>query len=636
MFDCSRQIHLILLTVLTVSFLGIGWESQLVPTAAGGPAAAVRADEDPHEAFNSYARQQLTLIVDDLEETGDFERATGAIDELLDQVIAYASLDQRDLFRDVAMHHRLIWQLGVGDDDVGLELVQFFRSSPKLAYTLPFLVDTAVQDPADVYGLLNDLRETFGDQPLERFASLTAAICVVHDRPFTRRVNENRVSAPEPAAIFHYFASNEQHMLFGLRDVPAELLLYVVDVTGHIGELEWALRRYRGDQRVGERFFDIDYDYDHWDRDQEKAVTRFGLTLPNVLEYGGVCADQAYFAMNVGKAIGVPTAYVSGRGRDTSHAWVGFLESDGRHAWWNFDVGRYEAYQNVRGVLLNPQSRSRIEDSLLGMLGEGAVATTPRERQQAAALREAAARLRDFGTSDELDFDPPTPELDLLPEPQIESPDIAHQLTLIEAALRTSPADLGAWQLLRDAAEADDLSFAQKREWAGVIYRLCGDRYFDFQVDMLRPMIESTNDLDRQNRLWNQAYERYRRRIDLAAELRLKQGHMWRRNGEHRRAGECYYYVVENYINGGPHAVRALQLAARQLERLGRERDILPMYQEAWSAMETPDPRARRYMRQSNWYRVGTAFVRRLENAGHRAQAAEIRQLLQSRAVVSQ
>ena len=61
-----------------------------------------------------------------------------------------------------------------------------------------------------------------------------------------------------------------------------------------------------------------------------KKVTAAGWSLPNILQHGGVCADQAYFAVTVGKSIGVPTAYTIGLGGEVGHAWVGFLQARGK------------------------------------------------------------------------------------------------------------------------------------------------------------------------------------------------------------------------------------------------------------------------------------------------------------------
>ncbi len=336
-------------------------------------------------------RGQITATLDALEQSGDFEQAQAVLQQQFDHVIASADRKDKQLFRDAAFALRLVRQLKQADETVRVELLKYLQENAALASTLSFLIKPDRDDPGKVYALLNELRKHRADR-LDDYANLVAAICVVHEDPFRRRVNENVGQSPSPLAIFDYFVANEKRMLFGIRDVPAELLIYVVDTTASVAEMTWALSRYAGDPAVGARFFDIEYDLDHFRRGQPKKVTLAGWNLPNILQYGGVCADQAYYAMSVGKSIGVPTAYASGRASTVSHAWVGFLQARGPNAWWNFDMGRYAEYQGVRGNVLDPQIRRRIPDSFISLLAE--LARNSRAyRQAAAAYTDAAMRL---------------------------------------------------------------------------------------------------------------------------------------------------------------------------------------------------------------------------------------------------
>src|SRR5260221_31865 len=80
------------------------------------------------------------------------------------------------------------------------------------------------EDAAGAYGMLERLREKRAEQ-VEKYATLAAAICVVHPRPFERRINENTGKAIDPIELFDYYAKNEGRMFFGIRNVPAELLV---------------------------------------------------------------------------------------------------------------------------------------------------------------------------------------------------------------------------------------------------------------------------------------------------------------------------------------------------------------------------------------------------------------------------
>ncbi|MHC4416437.1 MAG: hypothetical protein ACYS0G_14275 [Planctomycetota bacterium] len=562
--------------------------------------------------------------LDKLQRTGDFETAAKALERQFDRVIAAAPLDDRALFTDAAFAVRLIGQLNEVDDAIRLELLEYLRTHDQLASTLVFLVKPDQEKAAEVYALLDRLRRARGEA-LETYPNLAAALCVVHEEPFKRRFNENTARSADPIAIFDYFVVNERRTLFGVRNVPAELLIYVVDTTASIEEMTWALNRYAGDPVVGARFFDIKYDKKHFRKGAPKKVTVAGWNLPNMLRYGGVCVDQAYFAMTVGKSIGVPTAYASGAGSKVSHAWVGFLQARDGQARWNFDVGRYPAYQGVRGRVLDPQVRQRIPDSDVSLLAE--LSTVPaRDRWAAAAYTEAAVRLRDLaeagaGLNAGLDDGEATGAEAVA----VRKADVESTLALVEQGLRISPGYAPGWMVMRDLAAADRLTLEQKKRWAGVLHRLCGARYPDFYLAILRPMIESIDDVREQDALWNKAFVLFRDRHDLAASVRMSQGRMWERAGEPMRAGACYEDVILRYANAGPFVIPALKRAEKILWSAGRPDKVLELYDRAFRSIRRPGDMGGPFYHQSNWYRVGMMCVNRLEKAGHNLQAASMR-----------
>ena len=51
-------------------------------------------------------------------------------------------------------------------------------------------------------------------------------------------------------------------------------------------------------------------------------------TFQEILDEGGICMDQAYFAVNTAKCNGIPSAYVTGDGNRGPHAWVNLLTTD--------------------------------------------------------------------------------------------------------------------------------------------------------------------------------------------------------------------------------------------------------------------------------------------------------------------
>jgi hypothetical protein len=574
------------------------------------------------------ARQQVAAILDQLEKSGDFAKAHEDLSALFDQAIGYSLAKDVDLIRDIDFALRMVGQLEKAPDSRRVELLKFLRANDNAARALVFLIHPR-QDPKTIYELFDRLREKRGKE-LDKFATLTAAISVVHDRPLKQRVNENTAEAPDPIAIFDYYRQNEARMYFGIRAVPAELLIFVVDTKAQIREMEWALEKYARDDKVGARFFDIKYDYTHVRNGTPKQVTLSGFNLPNIHRLGGICADQAYFAAGVGKAIGVPAVYTWGASGEVAHAWVGFLEATAQRGWWNFDIGRYEAYKGVRGIVFDPQLRENIPDSFVSLLAE-MIGTKPGDRHNAVALADAVVRLMKEGKA----FNPVAPNgvNGTLAKPR--KADLNAQLELLELAVRANPADRNCWLPIAELAKNGKLSLDLKKKWAGVIERLCGQKYPDFALALLAPMVMTVEDPREQNNLWNSAFAMFQNRMDLAAAVRMQQAAMWEKHNDVDKAGQCYEDVIQRYANAGPFVIEALKKAEKALRDSKRSREIPVLYEQTWLKTERPKERAAPYASQSNWFRIGEMFATKLEEAGEAQKADAVREMLGSVAPVA-
>lgn len=593
-----------------------------VMAAGRAPAPATKPAAAPTLA--STTRQQIATVLDELQQSSDYAAAHKSLAALFDQSIAYSLPKDVDVLRDVDFGLRMVSQLETLAPAKRGELLKFLRANENLARTVVFLINPR-QDPRTVYLLLDRLRETRGKQ-LEEFASLTAAICVVQDRPLERAMNENKVKSADPLAIFDYYAQNEPRMFFGIKPVPAELLIYVVDTTAQVDEMNWALANYANDAKVGARFFDIRYDYSHYRRGTEKRITQEGFNLPNIRRYGGVCIDQAYFATSIGKAIGVPTALVYGASAKVAHAWVGFLESGGRSGWWNFDTGRYEEYKGVRGMVFDPQLRQEIPDSFVSLLAE-MIGSKLSDRHNAVALTDAAARLMEI-EGKRGSFEPTAPAVSSGISLKGRKADLAAELELLEMAVKQNPGDRWSWVYIRELAKSGRLSLDQKKKWADALQRLCGNKYPDFALAILAPMIQTVDDVNEQNKLWNAAFAMFQSRADLAAYIRMSQAVMWEKHNDVNNAGRCYEDVIQRYANAGPFVIDALQKAERALRNSNRANLVPVLYEQTWARIARPKESDSPFMTQSNWFRVGVMLVLRLGEAGDARRAEVVRNML--------
>lgn len=557
----------------------------------------------------------------------EFVAARDQVFRLFQQVARRADASDKELWREAAYASRLVRLLDDAEPDERASLMQCFLDNESFGQALAFAC-RGNDDLHGVFELVNRFRRERADS-LATHGNLAAAICLVHDKPLKRRINENAVESPDPLAIYDYFRSNEAGMRFGVRNIPVELLIYVVDVTSSIDELRWAHKQYRQQQNIGALFFTIEYDHDHL-QGKPKKVTQAGFNLLNIARYGGVCADQAYFACSVGKALGVPTAYTVGASGEVSHAWVGFLQSDPRRAWWNFDSGRYEAYQGVRGVVTDPQSGRRVPDSSIALLAEF---VTARELDRYATIGmtdgalwlisgidEAGLVERPGAPIDHAVADAPKGE-----PSKVRSSSKEDALALLEAALRQCPGYAEGWFLLRRLASEGKLNLNDKKKWANVLHRLCGEQYPDFYLAVVGPMIETVDDVEEQNALWNAAFRTFQKRHDLAAEVRMQQAMMWRTHGEARKAGQCCEDIIERYANAGPFVLQALNMASELLIELKQPQRIVALHEKAWSLTKKPKDMAREFFTQSNWYRVGLRYAETLKEAGRSAEAEQVR-----------
>jgi hypothetical protein len=584
-----------------------------------------RADhaQQTDDAFALAIRKQIDATISQVLTDTDFEAAEAALAATFDQVVAYADASETALIREAALALRLIRGIAKGNEIHQVPQLTFLRENPEFARTLGFLLDPRADKPAAVFRMMDRLRVDHAAK-LNDYADLAAAVCVVHDREFVRQINENRGVAPNPVAVFEYYLKNEKEMFFGMKDVPAELLVYVVDTTSSVKEMEWALKRYARHKSVGDVFFEVPYDYDHFLNAEKKKVTVAGWNLPNILKHGGVCADQAYYAMTVAKAIGVPSAYVVGAGGEMSHAWVGYLQSEGRHSMWNFNVGRYEVYQGVAGNITEPQTRRPIRDAYVSLLADF-VSSAQADRHAAAALADAANRLLDI-SKQKAPFPPPPPAGG--PRSPKRAPQTADVLALVEAAVRSAPAYAPAWHILEQLAADGKLSVADKKKWEGVLFKLCGERYPDFYVGILTPMIKTIESVNDQNAMWNAVFSRLDARHDLAAAVRMEQAAMWLKQGETAKAGQCYEDVISRFANAGPFVIGAINGAEKILSSSGDDRKVVKLYERAWSFTKKPGEAAAMFAKQSNWFKIGSSYLKRLESAGMKAPAAKVKKEL--------
>jgi hypothetical protein len=226
-----------------------------------------------------------------------------------------------------------------------------------------------------VFEILNDLHRR-DPAKFKTYANLALAIAVVYDVPPPPYWPHAQVSAqalprqfPAPAEAFAWFVKQEQlgRLYQRLTRLGADELKFVVDVAAPFSELEWTQTAvHQPLNELAGAYTMVRY---RTDRVTSNLPIWPGNTyrLADILKTGGICADQAYFATEVGKARGVPTLLFTGAGNDGRHAWFGFLDGEQK---WRLDAGRYAEQRFITGFARDPQTWRELTDHELQFLTE--------------------------------------------------------------------------------------------------------------------------------------------------------------------------------------------------------------------------------------------------------------------------
>lgn len=237
-----------------------------------------------------------------------------------------------------------------------------------------FATLSEVDHPTETLGLLARLHAA-APADFADYASLALAIAVVYDVPPPPDWPHGQVSPqllprrlPDPVEAFTHWVRLDRANVTAhrLRRLPAAELKFVVDASAPLADLAWARRN------VTPPLFELAQAYDmiryRTDRVEKNQFSWPGRSyaLSAILQEGGICVDQAFFAANAGKARGVPTLLFRGAGLDGRHAWFGFLSNNG----WVLDAGRYAEQRYVAGVAHDPQTWRNFTDHELLFLSE--------------------------------------------------------------------------------------------------------------------------------------------------------------------------------------------------------------------------------------------------------------------------
>lgn len=599
-------------TLVTILSAGLAQPASVPPTSKP-PATPIKSAPQDTNAKLPTITQRVGDVLKALQSSVQAKQVGEALDEILDEQLfridpkSTADLEFTCAARRLASHIRLI-----KDVEASAAAFKTLQAHPDVASAMAWAVNPKVDDVTAAYRVLADLSAKY-ESKLDRYATLVAALCIVHDKP-----RKGGDKPPSPAELFDYFVTNERAMMMPIAGGSTELLAHIVDSTASVQELSWALPMHKRDDKIGTHYFDVIYDTQALTTGKPKKIEGRPYTLQNLLKYGGVCVEQAYYAEHIAKAIGVPSATVLGVDSTVGHAWVGYMHFGTRNVW-DFKEGRYDDYKGLRGNIRDPQSGRYVSDGVVALRAEGAK-LGPGPFKKAAALADAAQHLHDRAKD-------ATGIRASLPKPA----------AVLELAVNACPYSTGTWEIAAEWARAGDLDAAALERWCQAVVRLCGDKYPDFACETLEPLIGSAKDPAARDRLWAWARKNLLDtvrdpkyfRADLAALMLIDCGDSWREAGDLHKAWQRYDRVVSENANEGPEMFDATKKCEALLVEGGKTPAQIAEYlRTAWTRIKKPTGMASNFMVGSNWFRVGNLYATWLTKAGQKADADKLRALL--------
>lgn len=355
--------------------------------------------------------------------------------EVREIVASSAELRRRLLPQDF-----VVSDAGILGDRAGMELGKELIANPLLQKEFLNSLSDADCMPL-VLEQLRQMREA-APEDFRKLPALAVAIAIVWDSPPPddwphHQVHSGEVPKQGMSAVdrfaFWVAAQKEKRLLSDPAALDAATLKFMVDAPVATDELLWAQKNVR--QSKGS--FDKVFSSIRYDRGRV-AAAQFDwphgpYTLEAIQKQGGICVDQAYFAMIAGKARGLPTLFFTGQGRDGGHAWFGYLKSENR---WEMDCGRYENQNYSVGEAVDPQTWMPVTDHDLARM-----AGTARRVGDLAVARRDLALASGYRRQNES----------------------AKALAACDSALRTAPDVWEVWELkaelLREAPAGEQKVF---------------------------------------------------------------------------------------------------------------------------------------------------------------------------------
>ncbi len=441
---------------------------------------------------------------------------------------------------------------------------------------------------------------------------------------------------------FRWYTRSNVRFRYDLKAMPYELSRFLANSRLPLPERQWAVNAYRRYAEPAKSYFDLQYDYDYYRKGKPKKISKLPYTLGNLRKVGGVCIDQAYYASEVCRALGIPAAIVVGEGSSgVGHAWVACLkiERGGRSATWDTHTGRYQAHQYYSGDVTDP-AMGRMHDSELMLVG--AAVQLPLIRREQADTAVLLARMADKAHRNGIgvdvsvlsrlaaDYDKahadeqgsPKAATDWIQAARKIDGDLVEDLVFL--AIQRNLAYRPAWELIIELRKADRLPADQLDRFFEVLVKRTTKAYPEYSCRMVMRIVPTLSDPARREAVYKRSLGVYGWRPDLQGKLLIALGDDYRKRDEKDKALSAYGQAAEKSINVPETVLRATRRAEELLVEGGRKDMAISMYSKLFA-----QTRARNiagvFQQQTSHYQLGSRLAVLLEQEGRAAEAQKIR-----------
>ena len=367
---------------------------------------------------------------------------------------------------------------------------------------------------------------------------------------------------------FQYFVETASVMQGRAQYLPWEFLIFMINQRTPLAEREWAIANYASRRTMyGKCYADVPYDHEML-RTQSRTCQLSGkdYTLPNIRQFGGVCAMQADFASRVGKSIGVPAEYVRGEAAGGElHAWVMWVEikqvTRNSISFTLESHGRYREDKYYVGALSDPQNGLEITDRQLELRLQ-AVGLNPTAYRHAKLVMLAYPRLQE--------------KLNLKP---------TQELALLNEVMELCPGNEAAWrrvaQLSRDGRIAAD-SNRQMTSMFDKLFRTFAG-FPDFTWTVFDDLVQYQKNSKQRVKYYERLVQMYEAggRPDLACEARLRLSDYLLEEGQTREVIDGLAFTIKKFPDEGRYVPKLLDKLERVCEGVkGADQQLLRFYQE--------------------------------------------------------